>query len=102
MGTGPAVTAGFDLALTELPTHFVLEVGSARGGEVSALVPWHPCSTREITEAKQVPRKAAREMERRRRPKPSELGGRYLDTTGIHDLLIDNLEHHWDAKRRTL
>ncbi len=97
MGTGPAVTAGFDLALTELPTHFVLEVGTAHGGEVVARVPWYPCSTREITEAKHVPRKAAREMERRRHPKPGELGGRYLDTTGIHDLLIDNLEHErWD------
>lgn len=97
METGPAATSGFDLALTELPTHFVLEVGSARGGEVIAPLPWSPCSTREITEAQEVPRKTAREMEQRRHPKTGEPGGRYLDTTGIRHLLLDNLEHErWD------
>ena len=34
METGPAVSSGFDLCLTELPEHFVLEVGTERGGEV--------------------------------------------------------------------
>ena len=80
MGTGPAVTSGFDLTLTELPDHFVLEVGSERGGSVATAAPWTPCSIREVTEAQQVPRRAEREMEQRRRPPPGEPAGRFLDT----------------------
>ena len=93
MGTGPAVTSGFDLTLTELPDHFVLEVGSERGGSVATAAPWTPCSIREVAEAQQVPQRAEREMEQRRRPPPGEPAGRFLDTTNIRDLLLGNLEH---------
>ena len=97
MGTGPAVSSGFDLALTELPGHFVLEVGTELGGRVAAAAPWVPCSTREIAEAQAVPRKAEIEMEERRRPMSGQPHGRYLDTSGLHDLLLNNLDHdHWD------
>ena len=97
MGTGPAVSSGFDLALTELPGHFVLEVGTELGGRVAAAAPWVPCSTREIAEAQAVPRKAEIEMEERRRPMSGQPHGRYLDTNGVHDLLLNNLDHdHWD------
>jgi ferredoxin len=85
MATGPAVTEGADLALFELPTHFVLEVGSERGGEVAAAAPWRPCTTRELADAQAVPRHAEKEIRRR------------LDTTDIRDLLLGNLEHpRWD------
>ena len=43
MQCGPMATDGFDLAITELPDHFVLEVGSERGGEASL---HHPGSGR--------------------------------------------------------
>jgi ferredoxin len=97
MQTGPAVTGGFDLALTEMSNHFLVEVGTERGGDVIAVAPWRPCSTREVIDAQQVPRRAEQQMEQRRHPRPDEPKGRYLETTGLHDLLLNNLEHEeWD------
>lgn len=91
MGTGPAVSSSGmaenvpDLALFELPQHFVLEVGSERGGEVLARAAWQPCTAREVAEAQEVPRRAEAQIRRR------------LETHGIRDRLLDNLEHpRWD------
>lgn len=85
MNSGPAVQGGADLALYELPTHFVLEIGTERGGEVLAAVPWRPCTGREVMEAQQVPREAAAQIRRR------------LDPANIRRVLLDNLEHErWD------
>jgi ferredoxin len=84
MGTGPAVRSGFDVVLTELPGHFVLEVGSATGGEMLAGLPWKPCTTAEVAEAQEVPRRAERQQRR-------------LDADRVHDLLMANLEHErWE------
>lgn len=85
MNSGPAVTDGADLALFELPSHFVIEIGSDVGGTVVAAAPWRPCTTQEIVEAQQVPKQAEQQIRRR------------LDTRDIHDLLLKNLEHErWD------
>jgi len=85
MNTGPAVQGGADLSLFELPTHFVVEVESERGGEVLVAAPWRPCTTREVFEAQQVPRQAEAQIRR------------HLHTQGIRDLLLNNLEHErWD------
>jgi ferredoxin len=85
MNTGPAATSGFDLALTELPAQFVIEVGTERGGEVLTGLPWQPCTAAEVAEAQQAPRRAAHQQRRQ------------LDPDGVHDLLLDNLEHpRWD------
>jgi formate hydrogenlyase subunit 6/NADH:ubiquinone oxidoreductase subunit I len=85
MDTGPAVRAGFDLALTELPAHFVVEVGTELGGKALAELPWQPCTSSEAAEAKEVPKRAAAQQHRR------------LDKSGVHDLLMSNLEHpQWD------
>lgn len=98
MKTGPAVSFGFDLALTELERHFVVEVGSKQGGEVIAAAEWSPCSTAQIEEARDLPRQLQQHMNQRHAER-SNLGadaeqqGRYLDTTDIHDLLLGNLEH---------
>jgi ferredoxin len=95
METGPSATFGFDLALTELPDFFVLEIGSDIGGKVASRAEWTPCSNREVAEAQQIPRKAVREMEQRRQG--GAAGGRRLETAGLHDLLLSNLEHErWD------
>ena len=97
MGTGPAVSFGFDLCLTEMPEHFLVEVGSERGGDVIAVAPWRPCSTREVIDAQQVPRRAEQQMEQRRHPHAGEPKGRYLETSGLRELLMSNLENeHWD------
>jgi ferredoxin len=85
MNTGPAVTSGFDLALTELPEYFVLEVGSEQGGEALAGLACLPCTAAEVAEARQVPRIAARQQSRK------------LDADAVHDLLLGNLDHpRWD------
>ena len=94
MGTGPAAREGFDLGLTELLEgarhEFVIEAGTARGAEVLAGVPLRAASHEDVTAAEQLVERTARSM------------GRTMDTTGIRELLRDNLEHpRWDdvAKR---
>jgi ferredoxin len=95
--TGPAVSSGFDLCLTEMPGHFLVEVGTERGGDVISVAPWRPCSTREVIDAQQVPRRAELQMEERRHHRPGEPRGRYLETSGLRELLLSSLEHdEWE------
>jgi ferredoxin len=101
MGCGPAAGPSFDLALTEIGSRFACEVGSDRGAAVladaitaGALVT--ACSEAEIEAARGVPRDLAARMHARQGvaddPTP-----RSLDTHGIRDLLMRNLEHpQWD------
>jgi ferredoxin len=97
LNTGPAVSFGFDLCLTEMPEHFLVEIGTERGGDAISPAPWRPCSTREVIDAQQVPRRAEQQMEQRRRPPPGEPKGRSLEVSGVRDALLSNLEHeHWD------
>jgi sulfhydrogenase subunit beta (sulfur reductase) len=50
-----------------------------------------------VIEAQQVPRRAEQRMDQRRHPPPGEPRGRYLETTGLRELLLSNLEHpEWD------
>ena len=97
MKTGPAVSGGFDLALTELSPHFLVEVGSAQGGEILAagrVVAGHVAAggggARRIHLARSGIAGAIIETESRKTAAPRE---RFLDTTNIHDLLLGNLEH---------
>jgi len=94
MNTGPAVREGFDLALTELEDAFVVEIGSDRGAKIMRDVGGLPCNDAEIESARRVPVELGQRMAAGR--------GRQLNTDGIHDLLLGNLEHpRWDdvAKR---
>ena len=106
MKTGPAVTSGFDLALTEMDGYFVVEVGTQRGGEVVAAAEWAPCSMPQVEQAREVPAKLAQTMKTRGTPSETEAGdgkprGRQLDTRDIHDLLLNNLEHpRWEEVAR--
>jgi ferredoxin len=92
MRTGPRATFGFDLALTELfePHRFLVEVGTERGAAALARVQGAaPASEADAREAEAVVERTAGSM------------GRQLDTTGIKDLLYDNLEHpRWDDVAR--
>jgi sulfhydrogenase subunit beta (sulfur reductase) len=85
MGTGPAVTGAFDLALTELigpgRHEFLVEVGSDRGAAILHGVPSRPATDVDVTEARELVTRTASSM------------GRRMDTTKIHDLLLGNLEH---------
>jgi ferredoxin len=101
MGCGPAAGPSFDLALTEIGNRFACEVGSDRGAAVladaiAAGALMTACSEAEIDAARGVPRDLAARMHARQggadAPTP-----RSLDTHGIRDLLMRNLEHpRWD------
>jgi ferredoxin len=89
MGTGPKVTQGFDLALTELLSEdqheFLVEVGSDRGADVIADLPRAPAREEHVVTADRIVERTAASM------------GREMDTEGIKDLLYRNLEHpRWD------
>jgi ferredoxin len=101
MGSGPAAGPGFDLALTEVEEGFTCEVGSDRGAAVlaaamatGAIMP--DCALEEIEAARGVSRALAAGMHARQ-PVSGEPTPRSLDTHGIRDLLMTNLEHpRWD------
>jgi sulfhydrogenase subunit beta (sulfur reductase) len=89
MGTGPEVTAGFDLALTELLDDgghsFLLEVGSAAGADVTVSLPHRAATAAEIEAAERVVARTRNAM------------GRTLDTNGLKEALQNNPEHpRWD------
>lgn len=90
MNTGPAVTGGADLVLTELADGFVVQVGTERGSLVLAALNCRECSSTEIADSNEVPRRAAAQQTRR------------ISLPTVHDTLMNNLNHpRWDdvAKR---
>jgi ferredoxin len=104
MGCGPAATHSFDLALTEHggdgsgPSRFACEVGSARAAEILATLgdPLSACTPTEVAAARAVPEQLAARMHARQ-AEPGQPRPRSLDTEGIRDLLLGNLEHaRWD------
>jgi len=85
MNTGPRCKAGYDLALTELPDGFVVEVATPEGEIVI-----NALETQIATDEKQ------RQAEATRQQAVDQIT-RKLDTTDIRDLLLSNLEHpQWD------
>ena len=89
MQTGPKAEAGFDLALTELIDEnrheFLLEVGSEAGAKTLGHVPHRPAAEADVLAAEAVVERTASQM------------GRALETDGIKELLLGNLNHpRWD------
>ena len=89
MKSGPGVTAGFDLALTEIVTadrhEFVIEIGTELGASVMGNVVYHASSPADLERAREIVAETAAQM------------GRSLDTTDIKALLYRNLEHpQWE------
>ena len=85
MGTGPRVSQGFDLALTELPTGFVVEIGSDLGAEIVAALETQEVDSDVLARAAAARQQAVDQITRR------------MDTEGIRDLLLGNLDHpRWD------
>ena len=94
MGTGPGVSDGYDVALTEVldgdTHHFIAEAGSDEGSEVLASLAAREPLDEELVEARRMVVRASEHM------------GRFLETDGLKDLLQGNLENpYWDeiAKR---
>ena len=89
MQTGPKAETGFDLALTELlddSRHdFLVEVGSDAGADMLRGVPHREATQTDLDAAEKIVARTAGQM------------GRALDTDGIKELLLGNLNHpRWD------
>ncbi len=85
MKTGPSVTIGFDLALTELPEVFLLEVATVRGQEILTGIPCREATAGELDTAARVLRDTEGQIHRR------------MDTSDMPGLLYNNPEHpRWD------
>ena len=92
MNTGPECESGFDLALTEIADGFVIEAGSNSGEDLLARLPVTPATGDQLGRAADARQQAVDQIERS------------LDTDGIRDLLLENLEHpQWaDVAKRCL
>jgi len=89
MNTGPKAQSGYDLALTEVISeerhYFILETGSERGKEIARELSCRAAQDNEKNEAERRIQQAAENM------------GRKLDTGGVKELLLGNMEHpRWD------
>lgn len=87
--TGPRVTFGFDLSLTEILDgerhYFVVDVGTEKGGEAIKSTCYREASEAELEMAERVLATSANHM------------GRFLNTTEIKELLYRNYDHpRWD------
>ena len=90
MNTGPRCESGFDLALTEIADGFVIEAGSDRGIAVLNRLPCSEATSEQLGTANTCRQQAVNQIQRT------------LNTDGIRDLLLENLEHpQWEevAKR---
>ena len=89
MHTGPRAGEGFDIALTEIlqdgHPRYLVEAGSGAGAALMAALALPPASADDTAAAAAVTESAVARM------------GRSMDTDGIHDLLLRNLDHpRWD------
>ena len=89
MGTGPRVTGGFDLALTELDGdeghRFLVQSGSERGAEVLGDAEVSAASEEDLQQMEAGVTEATNRQTRR------------IDTNGIKELLYKSFEHpRWD------
>lgn len=86
METGPEAGPGYDLVLNELEELFLARAGTPRGQRILEQLPTEEARPQDVDKAQGEVAEAGRHM------------GRHLDTEGIRDLLLDNLEHErWDA-----
>jgi ferredoxin len=89
LGTGPRVTGGFDLTLTEVLSgkehFFLVEIGSMKGTDIIRELPERTATPEEIEAGARAVAAIAGNM------------GRVLDTAGIKELLYGNYEHpRWE------
>jgi ferredoxin len=86
MNTGPRVRSGFDLALTELPESFFIEIGSEAGSNILAGVDWQPASAFDVGRVSQITQRTERQIQRQ------------VTTSDLPKLLYDTIDHpQWDA-----
>ena len=86
MKTGPRAPSGFDLALTELPESFVIEIGSEAGSNALAGVDWQPASAFDLGRVTQIMQRTERQIQRQ------------VTTSDLPQLLYERIDHpYWDA-----
>jgi ferredoxin len=96
MNTGPKAKSGYDIALTEMlqdgEPAYVAESGSALGEEILGALAGRAASSGEVEAANAIAARTAASM------------GRTMQTEGLHDLLLVNLDHpRWnDVAERCL
>jgi ferredoxin len=81
MRTGPRCESGFDLALTEIETGFLCEIGSDLGGEVLAAAAARPATDVELAEADAARQRAVDQITRQ------------MPADELPELLLDNFNH---------
>lgn len=81
MQTGPRCNSGYDLAITELDDGFLMEVGSDTGMLVLRQLPTMPATAEQLEQGKKSRQQAIDQI------------SKHMDTNGIRDLLLNNLEH---------
>ncbi|QDU27196.1 Anaerobic sulfite reductase subunit A [Anatilimnocola aggregata] len=85
MNTGPECQSGYDIALTELPEGFVVETGTPEGAAIVADLETRPVEADDLGAAKIARQQAVDQIQRS------------LNTDGIRNLLLGNLNHsRWD------
>lgn len=89
MKTGPKVTSGYDLSLTEIIQdeihYFLVEVGSDIGVEILNQIPHEAAANKDIESADRIVEDTAKNM------------GRTLDTSNLKELLYNNYDNpRWD------
>jgi sulfhydrogenase subunit beta (sulfur reductase) len=86
MGTGPECASGFDLVMTEIDAGYVMRSGSDRGEEVLAKLITAPASSEQVEDANREKQNVSSQITK------------HFDTDGVHDLLLEHLDHpHWHA-----
>lgn len=81
MNTGPRCETGYDLAMTELTTGFLIESGSSTGAALLSKLPTIPATAEQLEQGEQSRQQAVTQISKQ------------MDTSGIRDLLLNNLEH---------
>jgi sulfhydrogenase subunit beta (sulfur reductase) len=81
MGTGPEVTAGHDIVLTELEGGFVAASGSEKGASILAALELEAATAEQVAEAGSGVARARAQQ------------GRPVATAGLRDRLMDQLDH---------
>lgn len=81
-GTGPTATDGFDLALTELSSSFLVRAGSSAGETILERIPTRSAGDAEV------------ELAELKRAQAREHMGRRLETEGLAELIADSVDSH--------
>lgn len=101
MNTGPVCSQGYDLVLAEVDDCFLITIGTERGSEIVSALSWEPCSQEQYEKKQEQQEHLIAELTSRPMSVQQTPDGvsrpRSMDTTDIHDLLMNHLEHsQWD------